>query len=95
MSRPRRVPIDRWRHRRAMAWVAFVAGILYPILLLSGIGGRDLVELAWPFYTFTGATVGAYIGFATFDDRWQAPREPWRYSQSGQYAGHDDVPMGG
>lgn len=84
-----------------MAWVAFVAGIFYPGLLLSGAGGRDLVELAWPFYTFVGATVGAYIGFSTFDDRWQAPREPWRYAQSDQYtqpapyAGHDDVPMGG
>lgn len=63
-------PADRWRHRRAMAWLAFVASLVYPALLLAG-AGRDLVDLAWPFYTFTSATVGAYIGFATVDDRWQ------------------------
>jgi hypothetical protein len=66
----RRIPIDRWKHRRAMAWLAFVAGIGYPGLLLAGFG-RDLVDLALPFYTFVGTVVGAYIGFATFDDRWQ------------------------
>lgn len=76
---------DRWRNRRRMAWLAFVGGMAYPVLLLAGYG-RDLADLAWPFYTFVSAVVGAYIGFATMDDRWQRP-----YPARREY----DEPLGG
>ena len=83
MSR-KAAPVDRWRHRRAMAWAAFVGSMLFPILVLAGVGDA-LAGIAGPFYVFTGAVVGAYIGFATVDDRWQAEREPWRYEQGGEH----------
>lgn len=85
-----RVPVDRWRHRRAMAWMAFMAALAYPVLIVTG-AGETLVGIAGPFYVFVSAVVGAYIGFATIDDRWQADREPWRYRDRGD----DRVPMTG
>ena len=52
-----------------MAWLALVAGLGFPMLLL-GTESRELGELAYPFYIFVGSVVGAYIGFATVDDKW-------------------------
>jgi hypothetical protein len=60
---------DRWRNRRAMAWLALLASLLYPLLVLAG-AGDVLVGLAGPFFVFTGAVVGSYIGWATMDDKW-------------------------
>jgi hypothetical protein len=62
--------IDRWKNRRHMAWVCMVAGVGYPLLVL-GTNSRELGEIAVPFYMFIASVVGAYIGFATIDDRWQ------------------------
>lgn len=53
-----------------MAWVCMIAGIGYPLLVL-GTNSRELGEIAVPFYMFIASVVGAYIGFATIDDRWQ------------------------
>jgi hypothetical protein len=61
---------DRWRNRRKMAWLALIAGLLFPILLLA-TESNQLGAVAGPFYIFVGAVVGAYIGFATVDDHWQ------------------------
>jgi hypothetical protein len=47
-----------------------VAGVGYPLLVL-GTNSRELGEIAVPFYMFIASVVGAYIGFATIDDRWQ------------------------
>lgn len=65
--------VDRWKNRRAMAWLAFIASLLFPLLLLvPEMKGVDkLIEIASMFYMFTTGVVGAYIGFATFDDKWQ------------------------
>ncbi len=61
---------DRWRNRRAMAWAAFVAALVYPLLLLVAIP-ESVVALAPAYYGFCTLVVGLYIGFATVDDRWQ------------------------
>jgi hypothetical protein len=61
---------DRWRNRRKMAWLALIAGLLFPVLLLA-TESNQLGAVAGPFYIFVGAVVGAYIGFATVDDHWQ------------------------
>ncbi len=61
---------DRWKNRRRMAWLALLAGLLYPALLIWR-DSAQLASLAPAFYTFTGLVVGAYIGFATADDKWQ------------------------
>lgn len=61
--------VDRWKNRRRMAWLSLVAGLAFPLLLL-GTESSHLGELAYPFYFFVGSVVGAYIGFATVDDKW-------------------------
>jgi hypothetical protein len=53
-----------------MAWASLVGGILFPLLVL-GSDSQQLGSIAGAFYLFVGAVVGAYIGFATVDDRWQ------------------------
>jgi hypothetical protein len=61
---------DRWKNRRSMAWISLASGLLFPLLLLA-TESDQLGAVAGPFYIFVGAVVGAYIGFATVDDRWQ------------------------
>lgn len=62
----------RWKNRRRMAWLALIAGLAFPVLLLA-TDSQQLGAVAMPFYTFVGLVVGAYIGFATVDDKWQQP----------------------
>lgn len=59
---------DRWKNRRRMAWLALLAGLAFPLLLLY-TDSAQLGAVAAPFYTFAGAVVVAYVGFATWDDR--------------------------
>jgi hypothetical protein len=58
---------DRWKNRRRMAWICMMAAIGYPVLVLF-TESRELGEIATPFYMFVSAVVGAYIGFATWED---------------------------
>lgn len=50
-----------------MAWFALIAGLLFPLLLLA-TESPQLGAVAGAFYTFAGAVVAGYIGFATWDD---------------------------
>ena len=59
---------DTWRNRRKMAWLSMIAGLLFPLLIL-GTNNPNLGAIAVPFYMFVSAVVGAYIGFATWDDK--------------------------
>lgn len=61
--------VDRWKNRRKMAWSALVAGLLFPLLLLASESDQ-LGAVAGAFYVFITGVVGAYIGFATIDDKW-------------------------
>ena len=45
-----------------------IAAIAYPLLVL-GSNSRALGDIAVPFYMFVSAVVGAYIGFAAWDDK--------------------------
>lgn len=65
--------LDRWKNRRKMAWASLVAGLLFPLLLLV-TKSEQLGQVAVPFYMFVSAVVGAYIGFATVDDKWMHER---------------------
>lgn len=60
---------DRWKNRRRMAWLAMIAGLAYPLLVLF-TESDQLGAIAAQFYLFAGSIVGCYIGFSTFDDRW-------------------------
>jgi hypothetical protein len=59
--------MDRWKNRRRMAWLSMLAGLLFPLLVLTS-GSAALGSIAMPFYLFVTGIVGAYIGFATVDD---------------------------
>ncbi|HGX92539.1 MAG TPA: hypothetical protein ENK35_04405 [Candidatus Tenderia sp.] len=59
---------DRWKNRRRMAWLAMLAGLVYPFI---SIEPETAAALATPFYLFVGAVVGTYIGYSTADDKWQ------------------------
>jgi len=58
---------DRWKNRRRMAWLAFIAGIVFPLIASESV----VVGIAQAFYLFVGTIIGAYIGFSTVDDKWQ------------------------
>lgn len=51
-----------------MAYTALIGGILFPLLVSYN---KDLADISMAFYTFVGAVVGGYIGFATADDKWK------------------------
>lgn len=53
-----------------MAWLAFIAGLLYPLLVLL-VESEQLGAIAPHFYIFIGVVITAYYGFATADDKWQ------------------------
>lgn len=61
--------IDRWVNRRRMAWICLISAVMYPLLVLF-TDSTQLKDIATPFYMFVSAVVGAYIGFATVDDKW-------------------------
>jgi hypothetical protein len=64
--------VDRWKNRRKMAWLSMAAGLLFPLLVL-GTNNPNLGAIAAPFYVFVTGVVGAYIGFATYDDTHRKP----------------------
>jgi len=59
---------DRWKNRRRMAWLAMAGGLAFPLLVLF-TASEQVSGIAAAFYTFVGAVVGAYVGFATWDDK--------------------------
>ena len=59
---------DRWKNRRKMAWGSFIGAMIFPLLVLF-TESDQLGALSVAFYTFCSAVVGAYIGFATWDDK--------------------------
>ena len=59
--------VDRWKNRRRMAWLALLAGLAFPLLLLY-TESDQLGSVAGAFYVFVTGVVGSYIGWATFDD---------------------------
>lgn len=66
---------DRWKNRRKMAWLAMLAGLLFPLLILAS-ESPTLGTIAAAFYVFVGGIVASYIGFATLDDHWHDINPP-------------------
>lgn len=65
---------DRWKHRRRMAYIALLSILLvtYACLFKIEVKRLDALEviITW-FYVTMGSIIGAYVGFATLDDKWQ------------------------
>jgi hypothetical protein len=74
---------DRWKNRRAMAWASLCAGLAYPLLVLF-TESDQLGAIAAAFYVFVSAVVGAYIGFATWDDKDRHPSRLERWEGLGE-----------
>ena len=61
-----------------MAWLALVAGLLFPLLLLY-TESDQLGSVAGAFYVFVTGVVASYIGWASMDDKWAGGKdEPHR-----------------
>ncbi len=58
---------DRWKNRRRMAWLALLAGLLFPLLLLWS-DSDQLGSVAGAFYVFVTGVVASYIGWAAAED---------------------------
>ena len=59
---------DKWKNRRKMAWISFIAAVSFPLLVLF-TESDQLGDIAMAFYTFCSSVVGLYIGFVTWDDK--------------------------
>lgn len=59
----------RWKNRRRMAWGTFLAThflILYIVVYTPAVEAYS--SIINTFFMFSGAILGAYLGFSTFDD---------------------------
>ena len=57
---------DKWYHRRLMTYCSLAGGLLFPI---GTIIEPKLSDISMPFYAFVGATLVAYMGYATIHDK--------------------------
>lgn len=62
-------PSTKWKNMRRMAWISLGVSLAFPVLVYMSPDGKALVDIAMPFYLFTGSVVGAYMGFSTWGDK--------------------------
>lgn len=62
---------EKWKSRRAMAWVSLITIIVVTVLFMFKIPMEKLDKLSdalsWLFISLT-SIIGAYIGFASFPE---------------------------
>lgn len=66
----------RWRNRRRMAYISLIAILVITFLCLfivplDRISANEMIISTVIFVL--GSVVGAYLGFATMDDKWNTP----------------------
>lgn len=65
---------NRWKHRRRMAYMAMLSVIAVTYQLMFHITAEKIKALeniiTW-YYITMGSIIGAYLGFATLDDKWK------------------------
>lgn len=68
------IAATRWKHRRRMAYIALLSMLVVTYWCLFNIPVERLTVIdniiSWFFITM-GSIVGAYVGFATLDDKWK------------------------
>jgi hypothetical protein len=58
---------DRFKHRRRMAWLCLLAGVVgFPVMALF-VDVEMIRALAGPFYTFATIAVTAYVAAASYE----------------------------
>ena len=65
---------NRWKHRRRMAYLAMLSVMLitYCLMFKMPVEKIKVLEniITW-YYITMGSIIGAYLGFATLDDKWK------------------------
>jgi len=65
---------NRWKHRRRMAYISLLSILVVTYWCLFEVPPARLKVLdniiTW-FYIIMGSVIGAYVGFATLDDKWK------------------------
>lgn len=65
---------NRWKHRRRMAYISLFSILVVTYWCIFEVETERLKELdeivTW-FYLTLGSIIGAYVGFATLDDKWK------------------------
>jgi len=67
--------IDRWKNRRAMAWVSLCAIIGIGIAAVFNKLAAPQSDVIIAVVYSLAAVVGTYVGFATLDDKWKVDRD--------------------
>lgn len=77
-EKPKTYTLNRWKHRRRMAYIALVSCLVVTYACLFKISETRLQaasEVVTWFYITMGSIIGAYVGFATLDDKWQNKKD--------------------
>lgn len=65
---------NRWKHRRRMAYISLfsILAVTYWCLFKVDVERLKALDsiITW-FYLTLGSIIGAYVGFATLDDKWK------------------------
>lgn len=65
---------NRWKHRRRMAYISLLSILIVTYFLLFKIPIEKIKVLenvvTW-YYITMSSIIGAYLGFATLDDKWK------------------------
>jgi hypothetical protein len=67
---PSQNPKTKWKNRRWMAWAAMVSGLTFPFVAAQLMSEAQLDKVIWPFFSFIGMVVGAYVGATSIADIW-------------------------
>lgn len=63
-------PKLKWRNRRWMAWACLVSALVFPFLGALVLSEEKYDLAMWPFFSFVGMVVGAYVGATSIADIW-------------------------
>lgn len=65
---------NRWKHRRRMAYMSIfsIIWVTYALMFkMSDERVKALENIITWFYITMSSIIGAYVGFATLDDKWK------------------------
>lgn len=64
---------DGWENRRAIAWISFMVGTLYPFITFAAWiydkeAAQVLIDLAVPLYSLIGINMTAYYTMSSWEN---------------------------
>jgi len=77
-EKPKTYTLNRCKHRRRMSYIELVSCLVVTCACLFKISETRLQAaseaVTWSYITM-GSIIGAYVGFATLDDKWQNKKD--------------------